>query len=198
MTTVVAYGDGRTVWMAADTCTNVYERPVIGGATKILRLDAVDDDVLVGLAGHGGLASVLPETVLPISPEEGEPTQNWANAVALALTQRAIEHGLVDDGQLDGNLILGWRGQVWTIAHAMAIPHPDGVAAVGSGEGPAIGALDALRICDVHPTKAIQLAVEIACRRDRYSMPPLQVEVLEWHDPATQLSSGAGSSLPPT
>lgn len=184
MTTVVAYGAGDTVWMAADTCTNVYERPVVGGATKILRLDAGDDEILLGLAGHGGLASVMPSVELEMSPEPGEHAQAWANQVALAITRHAVEHGLVEEnGQMDGHLLLGWNGLLWTIVHAMAIPHPDGYAALGSGEGPAIGALDALRICDVEPGEAVRLAAEIACRRDRYSMPPVQVELLTYKDP---------------
>lgn len=184
MTTVVAYGDGETVWMAADSATNVYGRPVVGGATKILRLDAGDDEVLLGLAGAGGLATVMPRLKLPFSPDESDVPQAWANEVALAITALAVEHGLVEGGQLDGHMLLGWHGLLWTIIHAMAIPHPDGCAALGSGEGPAIGALDALRICDVDPAEAVRLAAEIACRRDRYSMPPIQVEVLTYRDPS--------------
>lgn len=183
MTTVVAFADGETVWMAADSCVNVYDRPIVGGATKILRLDAGDDEVLLGLAGAGGIASVLPELTLPMSPEEGESAQAWANRCAIAITKLAVEHGLVDDGQMDAYLLLGWHGLLWTIVHALAIPHPDGCAALGSGEGPAMGALDALRICDVGPEEAVRLAVEIACRRDRHSMPPIQVEVLPSRDP---------------
>lgn len=185
MTTVVAYGDGETVWMAADSCTNVYERPIVGSATKILRLDAGDDEVLLGLAGAGGLATVMPLLKLPFTPEDDGVPQAWANEVALAITALAVEHGLVEDGQMDGHLLLGWRGLLWTIVHAMAIPHPDGFAALGSGEGPAIGALDALRICDVEPAEAVRLAAEIACRRDRYSMPPIQLEVLAYVDPVS-------------
>ncbi|MEU1761285.1 hypothetical protein [Micromonospora sp. NPDC005652] len=192
MTTVVAYGDGKTVWMAADTATNVYERPIVGGATKILRLDAGDNEVLLGMAGAGGLASVLPSASLPMSPEDGESPQGWANAVALTLTQAAVEHGLVEDGKLDGIMLLGWNGLLWTITHAMAIPHPDGCAALGSGEGPAIGALDAFLLRGEDPAVAVRLAAEIACRRDRYSMPPVQVEVLSCSDPYGEASAPEG------
>lgn len=183
MTTVVACCAGDDVIMAADTCTNVYERPIIGGATKLHYVDAGDETVILGLAGHGGLAGVVPALTFEDPPEPGEDAQAWAHGVAMAITQAALEANLVEDGQMDGHLLLGWRGHLWTLVHAMAIPHPDGRAAIGSGEGPAIGALDAFLTAGVPPVDAVRLAAEIACRRDRYSMPPIHLEVLRWTDP---------------
>ncbi len=60
----------------------------------------------------------------------------------------------------------------------MAIRHPDGVAAVGSGEGPAVGALDALTRCGVPPERAVAEAAQIAVERDQWSRPPVQHEFL--------------------
>lgn len=186
MTTVVACCDGDNVVMAADTCTNVYERPIVGGAVKIAYVDAGDETVIVGFAGAGGLAGVVPTLKFEDPPEDGEDPQAWAHGVAMAVTQAALEANLVEDGQMDGHLLLGWRGRLWTLVHAMAIPHPDGRAALGSGEGPAIGALDAFLQTGMRPVEAVRLAAEIACRRDRYSMPPIQLEVLPFRDPYTQ------------
>lgn len=180
MTTVVACAVDGTVVMGADTCTNVYERPILNGAQKIVRLSAGDgDEVLLGVAGGGGLVGVLEAGLkLKAAPGDGENPQPWAHAVAVAVYELARDGGLLDGGQLDGHLILGWRGRLWTIAHSVAIPHPDGRAAIGSGEGPAIGALDVLLDRGVPAGEAVYEAVTVGCRRDRYSEPPIQMELL--------------------
>ncbi|MGC4886680.1 hypothetical protein [Micromonospora sp. DT227] len=183
MTTVVACAVDGAVCMAADTMTNVYDRPIPGGARKILRLPAGDGEVLIGVTGSGGLVGVV-ETLLKIDgePRPDENPQRWAFTVARAVTALATDDGLLEDGTLDGSLLLGWNGHLWTLVHAMAVPHPDGRAALGSGEGPAIGALDALLDREVAPADAVVASVEIGCKRDRYSGLPIQVETL---NPAT-------------
>lgn len=164
MTTVAAVSDGEHVWMAADSLVNVYDRPIIGGVRKIRRLPVSESsDALIGFCGDGGLADLLDARVtLPPAPADGD-LQQWAASVSYAVTDAAVEAGLVEDGRIDGHLLLAYRGRLWTLLHAQAIPHPDGVAALGSGEGLAIGAIR---------------AVEIACLRDRYSGMPMQIEMI--------------------
>ncbi|MFG1872133.1 hypothetical protein [Micromonospora arborensis] len=180
MTTVVAAAVNGTVYMAADTMTNIYERPVPDGAKKIVRLPAGDGEVLLAVTGAGGLIGVA-EALLKIDgePKPDEDPQQWAFTVARAVTELATENGLIEGGQLDGSLLLGWNGRLWTLVHAMAVPHKDGRAALGSGEGPAIGALDALLDRDVPPATAVAHAAGVGCKRDRYSGLPLQFEQLD-------------------
>ncbi|WP_047892560.1 hypothetical protein [Micromonospora sp. RV43] len=179
MTTVVAAAVDGTVYMAADTMINVYDRPIPGGARKIVRLPAGDGEVLIGVTGSGGLIGVV-ESLLKIDGEPGpdEDPQQWAFTVAKAVTELAAEAGLYEDGRMDGSLLLGWKGRLWTLVHACAVPHHDGRTALGSGEGPAIGALDALLDRDVPPETAVVDAVHIGCKRDRFSGLPIQVELL--------------------
>lgn len=180
MTTVAACVRNGTIYMAADTCTNVYDRPIVNGARKIQRHRAGDDEVLIAFAGAGGLPGVVAANlVIDGVPEAGEDPQSWASAAAVAITQVAVEAGLTESGKLDATLLLAWGGQLWTVTHAMAIPHPDGIAALGSGEGPAIGALDVLLRHGINgPQDAVIEAVQVAINRDRYSEGPIQVEVL--------------------
>lgn len=189
MTTVAAVAKNGAVYMAADSCTNVYERPIVGGATKILRLTP---EILLGVSGYAGLiglyAADLPGA-LPPPPGEEEDPQPWAHKVATVASQLAVTVGLVENGRLDGSLLLGRAGRVWTLVHATAIPHADGVAAIGSGEGPAIGALDALLARKVNPLAAVREAVQIACSRDRYSEPPIQAETLSAFRPGGQVNA---------
>lgn len=177
MTTVAAVASGGSVYMAADTCTNVYDRP-IASARKLRTLAAGGERILLGLCGDGALAD-LAETELHLEdpPHDGA-AHLFAVHVARRLTTLSVDFGLVQDGRMDGSAVLGWRGRLWTLVHQQAIPHPDGIAAVGSGEGPAIGALDALLANGVDPAAAVLRAVEIGCARDRYSEPPIQVETL--------------------
>jgi ATP-dependent protease HslVU (ClpYQ) peptidase subunit len=196
LTTIVGYARNGAVYMAADTMTNVYERPIVGGARKLHRVKAgLDDEVLLGICGAGGLAGELPQHLkidavpglkidaVPDGADDPD-VQAWAHTVARAITEIAVEAGLVDDGKLDGHLLLGWGGRLWTLTHTMAIPHPDGVAAIGSGEGPAIGALDALVELAANgtipwdPLRFTITAAAVGIARDRYSGAPIDVEFL--------------------
>lgn len=184
MTTVVAAADQRGVWMAADTTTNIYDRPVRGWARKIIRLVAGDATVLMGISGNAGVAALIrrlwPDAlVAPPGDEAGR--QAWAEDIASELTAAMVEAGMVDDGLIDGHMLLGIPGALWTLQHHLAIRCPDGRGAVGSGEGPAIGALDALLQAELPIHLAVEQAAAIACARDRWSGLPLQIEFVEAH-----------------
>jgi ATP-dependent protease HslVU (ClpYQ) peptidase subunit len=184
MTTVAALALDGEVYMAADSCTNVYERQIIDGARKIRRLPVGNYEALMGVCGSGGLADLVAYRLeLDDSPgDHPGDVDRWAATVAQAVTELAVEAGLTEGGHLDGHLLLGFRGRLWTIVHSQAIPIPDGVAALGSGEGPAMGVLDTL-LGEVPPSEAVHRAVQVACNRDRNSRPPIYVEALTPQQP---------------
>ena len=189
MTTVLACArDGRVV-MAADSMCNIYDRPVYSGADKIIRIRTGDEhEVLLGCSGASGIPAALRAHLTIVAvPKENEDADAWAYGVAEQVTRIASDVKLVDDGNLDGCAILGWGGRVWTIAHGVAVFHTDGVAAIGSGEGPAIGALDAFLRHAGHTldglTRQVTDAVRIAIERDKHSGGNIQLELLaepEW------------------
>ena len=167
MTTVVAVAKGREVWMAADTMTNIYDRPVYT-ARKIRRVDTDSGNILIGISGDGALADMIERRVeYPVLTDKG--LDVWATEIAIAISKQGVAEGLVDDGRLGGNLILGVRGRLWTLVHMQAVAHDDGMAAIGTGEGPAIGALETLLRLGEKPEFAVQQACEIGIARDRYS-----------------------------
>lgn len=181
MTTLVAAAIDGQIAMAADTLTNVYNRPIIGGATKIRRVKMHGcPNVLLGIAGCGGLVAAASQITLPDEPDTTDDAacQEWAMAVAVVLNRWAVEAGITQDGRMDGSVLLGWGGRLWTCSEVQAIPHPDGRAALGSGEGPAIGALDALLLLGCPLEEAVRSAAEIGIDRCRYSARPIQVETL--------------------
>lgn len=186
MTTIAALAvDGRIV-VGADTCTNVYDRPLPGAARKIRRIrGAWQGEILIAITGAGALADVFGdgltfERVPEDQDEDG--LRKWASALARACSEIARDAGLVEGGQIDGSVLLAAAGRLWTMSNYHAIPHLDGVAALGSGEGPAIGALDALRHTDRdlagNLAEIVKAAVEIGIDRDRHSAGPIQLELL--------------------
>jgi ATP-dependent protease HslVU (ClpYQ) peptidase subunit len=180
VTTVAALARDGAVYMAADSSVNIYDRAISGGVKKIRRIKTGDAEILIGCSGNAGLPGVVDGRLkVDAVPTDGQDPQPWADAIAFAVTSLAAEHHLFDDGSLDGHLILGWGGRVWSINTSVAVAHADGIAAIGSGEGLAVGAIDALLAnTDADPPRIVTEAVMIACRRDRYSEPPIQVEYL--------------------
>jgi len=177
VTTVVAVAHGRDVWMAADTMTNIYDRPVYT-ARKIRRVSTPSGDLLLGFSGDGALADMIQYRVgYPALTDKGFDV--WATDIAIAISKQGVTEGIVADGRLDGNLILGVGGGLWTLVHMQAVAHDDGMAAIGTGEGPAIGALETLLRLGEKPQFAVQQACAVGISRDRYSGGDVQVEHLE-------------------
>ncbi len=166
--------------MAADALVTVFDRPVPAGVLKLFRHPAKDGgEVLLGCSGHAALVTILRTGLkLDAVPAADEDGQAFADAVALAVTGLAREHGVTEDGQLDGAILLGWNGRLWTLAHAVAIYHHDGIATIGSGEGPAIGAMDALLALGDDPAGVVKKALSIAINRDRHTAGPVTYEEL--------------------
>ena len=185
MTTIVAAVDdeGR-VHLAADTLTNVYERPIVAGARKLIRVgfrDGTGGDAVIGCVGDGALPHVMRAQLhIPVGPG-GDPAavQDWAHQVASDATALATAAGLMQDGRVAGTLLLAAAGRLWTMIHGAALLHPDGRAALGSGEGPAIGALDALIDLGLHPGEAVVRACAHGIHRDKHSGAPIQAEIVE-------------------
>lgn len=183
MTTVVGYAEGGSVWMAADSRTNVYDRPMNGAGRKIMRLVAGDQEVLVAISGNAGMPGVIRRAwtgELPAPPDDPG-VQAWAEDVSAVLTRAMLDTAMVDmaDGHMDGHFLLGAAGQIWTVHHFAAIPHVNGRAAIGSGESAAMAALGVLLDAGEVPLAAVSRAAEAAIALDMWSGLPLQVEVLE-------------------
>lgn len=181
MTTVVAIARDGVVHMAGDTMTNVYERPIYG-VPKIIRGALPDDagSVLLAFAGDGALPALLARKLLINDAPTIEARQSWASVVAELTTNIALAAGLSDDGRVTSSVLLGWNGYLWTLIHHQAVPHADGVAAIGSGEGPAIGCVDYGLSIGVDDLEALaRSAVAIGIQRDRYSGGVVQYERLD-------------------
>ena len=179
MTTVAALARDGHVWMAADSLTTVYDRPVTS-MRKIRRYPARTGEALVGISGTGAIAAVLDADLKLAEVPEYEDLDDWGNDVARKASAICTSSGVAEEGQMAGLLLLGYQGRLWSVTHCYAIAHPDGVAAVGSGEGPAIGAIDTLlAVCpDMPPSEVVARAVQAAILRDRHSGEPVQIEHL--------------------
>lgn len=167
--------------MAADSQVSICERPMPGAVKKVLRVPAAGDDgeVLLGIAGDGALAGLVRQFVtIDAVPAEAEDPQPFADQVALLISSLAREHGVLDDDRLAGMLLLGWDGRLWTIVHAQAIPHLDGIGAVGSGADAALGAVHALLELGEQPLEAVVRAVQIAARLDLNTAEPIHIDML--------------------
>src|SRR4051794_3627424 len=117
MTTLVAAAADGLIAMAADTLTNVYDRPIIGGAKKIRRLMVGGQlNALVGFAGCGGLVAVAQHIAIDREPDptSDRDCQEWAMSVAVELNRWSVETGITQDGRMDGSVLLGWGGRLWT------------------------------------------------------------------------------------
>lgn len=181
MTTVAAVARDGHVVMAADSLSNIYDRPVTG-VRKLRRCKTAGGcEALFGFSGQIAVGTVLDADLnLQDIPEPADGDLHlWAQTVARKLSAAAVSSHVTDEGKMDGTFLLGYAGRLWTVCHMVAIEHPDGIAAIGSGEGPAMGAMHTLlKHTDFPPQQVVAYAVDLACKLDKHSEPPIWMELL--------------------
>lgn len=180
MTTVLGYAAGGWVFMGADSRTNIGDRTLDGAARKVMRLPCAGGEVLVGVSGNAGMPGRIRAAWPQVAaPPDGDDVQEWAEEVAAALTQAMLDSAMTDgDGRMESEFLLAAAGRLWTVYHHAAIPHADGMAAVGTGGPLALAALDVLLEQGLEPEAAVRRAVDTAIRLDMWSGYPMQLEQL--------------------
>jgi ATP-dependent protease HslVU (ClpYQ) peptidase subunit len=180
--TVVAalVADGR-VWMAADSLAIDGQAMTFPSPHKAHRLDIAHgtDHVIVGAAGRAAVGHAIRHRLkIDAGPDplDDDDANAWAYSIAEAFTELCLERKLVnDDGGVDGEMLLGWRGRLWDVSDHLALPLPT-FGGIGSGAAVARGALDVLADqVNVTPDWAVTRAAEAACRHNAQCRPPITV-----------------------
>lgn len=181
MTTVAAFVDDGKVFMAADSCATVYDRH-IRGVKKIRRYETVSgEQFLIGYAGITAIADCAESSLqIVVSTHSSDMIMlnKFAFGIAKIISGVAIDCNITENGRLDATCLLAYRGNVWTISHMGAIHHENGIAAIGSGEAYAIGAMYALHSRSAPGPFVASEAVGIAIHNDIYSGGDVNIETL--------------------
>jgi len=168
MTVVAAIARNGHVVMAADRQTS-YQQQAVYGAKKIRRLTAGSGEVLIAASGNGALPNVVARHCkLDHAPDAGatlSELQEWADVVAEAATEvlANAQPPLLEQGSIDGTLLLAARGHLFYLFTHQAAHAADGVAALGSGSEVALGAMHAALRHGDEPLDAVLLGVELGC-----------------------------------
>lgn len=172
MTVIAAVArEGQVVIGTDDVC--IQAGRYFPGPTKVRRVRCTgsDLDVLVAAAGAAELLTYFLRHN-HVSPP-GRDLEDWAQgmaedvtACAAGMTPSALVGGETPNerGSMDGLLLLGHAGRLWTLDANMAVHVADGLVAIGSGGEVAIGALHVAMNYGATPRDAVTRAVELACR----------------------------------
>jgi hypothetical protein len=195
MTTLAAFTNGLTIWMACDGVT-VEEGKRLPEPHKIARLPVFTEpasrrgeksEALVGVGGASALiALVQHELDLEQAPARGDDERAlylWAHGVARSITRLALEltPPIVDeDGHLDGLGLLGFGGRLWSLTENAATPLPSAWA-MGSGGEYALGAIHAQLVAapERSPEDVLRTSLAAAIVHDASSGYPVVVESVE-------------------
>lgn len=170
MTVVVAVTDGSRVEIAADSMT-------VDGAGYTTTVDKLvvlpDRRIVAGAAGRAAVTGLLASALRTADDPTVDTADDWAQNVAVTVSAAAVEAGLTDDeGGPEFQAIVAWEHRMWLIGDRCALPVRERYAAVGSGAGPALGAMHVLERSDfvrTGPPPVVERphvhdAVKAACR----------------------------------
>lgn len=163
MTVIAAVAREGRVWMAADTASHA-------GTTRYAAPPKIrhhPNGVLVAAAGQTAILAALRDPEL-IPDCDTDDLDEWAQCTAERITAAllAVEPPLVDDGSINGEILLARAGRLWYIDANLATPARDGVAVLGSGSDIAYGAVQALLSLNQPSLHVVTTAVAIACQRN--------------------------------
>lgn len=146
MTVVAAYRDqdAGIVHLAADSGSSGASE-IVTPIAKIRQLKVgLDDHAVLGIAGRMALiplaARHLKADAAPDARSASD-CDDWAQAIAEAITDIALEHGCGDDGWMAHNGgLLAYGPWLWEITHHLALPIHSYIA-IGTGAACAMGAM---------------------------------------------------------
>lgn len=177
MTVIVGVPNGNTIVLASDSC-EVDDEDTVFTARKIFTIPIGIEQAAIGGAGNSAVFPIMRWKVqYSPAPQPGDrdDEDRWAQSIADSFTELAREAKIVTEkGDVDGILLLAFRGRLWSIEESYAAPVTDATA-IGSGGAYALGALAALEHRRVTPTDLATKAVEIACRYNAGCRPPVVV-----------------------
>jgi ATP-dependent protease HslVU (ClpYQ) peptidase subunit len=163
MTVIAAVAREGRITIAADTASHE-------GATRFLaspKIRRYPGDVLLAGAGLASLLQALRDPAT-IPSRATDDLDEWAQSTAEKITGvlLAQQPPMVEDGSLNGELILGYGGRLWYIDANYAVPCHAGIGVIGSGSDVAFGAITAYLERGASSYTAVTQAVAIACQRN--------------------------------
>ncbi|HEU0299931.1 MAG TPA: hypothetical protein VFR37_10760 [Longimicrobium sp.] len=143
MTVIAGLVEGGVAYLAADSYTSSDTTTVrlpIGATTpKLFRVG----EMAVGISGESRIGHVLRHAVhLPAYPPSLDPLRAVVELADRLRAEMEARKGLNDDGLMDGDCLVGFRGRLFQIDCSFAVIEWDTpYAATGSGDGIAVGSL---------------------------------------------------------
>jgi ATP-dependent protease HslVU (ClpYQ) peptidase subunit len=161
MTAVVGIVDSGSVYLAADSAAS-------GGGEIIIRKDPklfyLGKGISIGIAGSYRLAQIVAYKMrIPPFPKDMPAEEYLITRFVPKLAQAFVAHGkrLANGNFKDGDYLVAARGRLFHLQPDFAVAEvAASYNAIGSGAGPAIGVLHALR--DRPPAERLRLALEAA------------------------------------
>ena len=173
MTCIVAETDGQEILFAADSAW--------GHGDEIYTLDTPKifqhGECLFGVCGSFRVAQILRHHVEPPTPPDDDLESFLVRDLLPALRAAVLEHHTAGPGFAflgeKTTLLIGCRGQLWTVGTDLIAIRENPFAAIGSGRLRAYGALHALHAEDhATPQRRLELALGAAAAYTTTVRPP--------------------------
>ncbi len=164
MTAVVAYTNGRTIWMAGDGFVGDDNKKDISKSSKVYQIGNLG----VGLCGHVRQELILESVLRSSDPKDF--TEDWLkfSFPDLLLETMKSKHAIVDDnGQAsfgESHYILGLNGKLFYLENDFGIWEvKKNIAAIGAGREYTLGALSAMpQSLQQYPERTLVKSLKIA------------------------------------
>jgi ATP-dependent protease HslVU (ClpYQ) peptidase subunit len=184
VTCIVGLVDAKTVWMGADSHASA--------GCQSYRLDDLErkvfrrGDMLIGVTGASRATQVFKYILeIPEHPSDVEPFTYLVTALAPSIRRAIHEHdGLKINDPSDGwEILLGYRGGLYSICHDLSATVLPVYGAVGCGREIALGSLHTTGVMtqEEHwkPEERLLAALEAAVEHDIHVAPPFVLESIE-------------------
>jgi len=173
MTCIVGLTDGKTVTFGADSATGMGEEIY---TLKVHKAFA-RGPYLFGVCGSPRVGQILRFRMELPEPPATDLEPFLVRELVPVIRRALAEEGVAGSGQAilgeKTTILVGCRGQLWTICSDLTVVREVAYAAIGSGRLRAYGALHALAAAGVEPARRrLELALEAAAAYTANVRPP--------------------------
>lgn len=183
LTAILAYADGRDVWIGGDSLSMDGWSKVVTSERKVWR----KGDMLIGGSGVLSVVQKLKRTVMMPRQADDEETLDFLTGPVVDAFRYALKVADMSmfNEECNTALLIGYRGAVYHVTPSFGItPVAGGIVGMGAGSDLAVGAFEALLTsdCDGSPSWSISPhiieALRIAAKHNATVSEPFYVEHL--------------------
>lgn len=172
MTCIIGLVENKKIYLGSDSLTGSDREVCISGSSKVFKID----DFVIGTSGYWSSNITSRYKFKPPTNHLSDDLEYMFTVFAPKLKKLLRTQKCIEEDEFE-QVLVGYKNKLYTFEttsqRCYVLSHQDGIAAIGSGQDFAIGAMHALK--NLQPKQRILKSLEVTQQLNRDVRPPFHI-----------------------